>query len=109
MADTTIVFYGIRLEVSDDDLEELESRSHPMQIAARNSGLENYWGNFAAPSERYFLFVGKLIGKLGPEDLAEIQFNEDNFAKTAKVVAEKLRESGLSGTATIYLSYQPDL
>jgi phosphatidylinositol alpha 1,6-mannosyltransferase len=43
MADTTIVFYGIKLEVSDDDLEKLESRSHPMQIAARKAVEHRTW------------------------------------------------------------------
>ena len=109
MADTTVVFYGIKLEVSDDDLDELESRSHPMQIAARNSGLENYWGIFAAPNERYLLFVGKLLGKIGVEDRMEIEIEGDDFAKTAKVIGEKLSESGLFGTATLYVEYQPDV
>ncbi len=108
MADTTIVFYGIRQEVGDDDLDELESRSHPMQIAAKKVGLESYWGNFAAPAERYLLFVGKLLGKLGAEDRMEIQINADDFANIAKAVDTKLGDAGISEIASLHLDYQPD-
>jgi len=108
MADTTIVFYGIKLEVSHDDLDELESRSHPMLVAARKVGLENYWGNFAAPDERYLLFVGKSLGKLGVEDRTEIQIDVNDLAKTAEIVVEKLQDAGIPGTASLHLDYQPD-
>ncbi len=103
-----IVFYGVRLEVNDCDLDDLESRSHPMQIAAKRVGLESYWGNFAAPKERYFLFVGKLLGKLGVEDRMEIQLNADDFANTATVVAAKLGDAGISHKPFLHLDYQPD-
>lgn len=109
MANTTIVFYGIRLEVSDDDLDALESRSHPMQIAAKSAGLESYWGNFAAPNERYLLFIGKLLGKLGVEDRMEVQITADEFANTAKAVSAKLSNAGVSEAASLYLDYQPDV
>ena len=108
MADTTIVFFGIRLEVDDGDLDDLESRSHPMQIAAARVGLESYWGNFAAPNERYFLFVGKLLGKLGIEDRTEIQVNTNDFTNTATDVAAKLSDAGISQPPLLHLAYQPD-
>jgi len=107
MADTTVVLFGIRLEVSDDDLDELESRTHPMQIAAKRAGLESYWGKFSVPAENHLLFVCKLIGKLGVEDRMGIQINADDFARTAKTVSTKLRDAGISETALLHLEYQP--
>jgi len=108
MADTTIVFYGMRIEISVDELDILESRKHPLQIVAKKVGLESYWGNFAAPNEKYLLFVGKLLGKLGFEDLKEIQIHEEKLAKIAKEVSAKLIDAGISHTAFLYLEHQPD-
>jgi hypothetical protein len=79
-----------------------------MQVAADRVGLESHWGNFAAPDERYFLFVGKLFGKLGVEDRMEIQLNADEFANTATDVAAKLGDAGIFHRPLLHLDYQPD-
>lgn len=80
-----------------------------MQIAAKKVGLESYWGNFSAPNEKYLLFVGKLLGKLGVEDRMEIQIDADDLAMTVKSVSSKLNDARISETALLHLSCQSDL
>ncbi|HVS34952.1 MAG TPA: hypothetical protein VMS17_05180 [Gemmataceae bacterium] len=108
MADTTIAFFGIRLEVCDDDLEALELRSHRAVVNAKKAGLEHYWGNFGAPGERYLLFVGKPLGKLGVEDSTEIRVSPEQFVQIATDVAGRLVKAGFSDTPSLFLQFQAD-
>jgi|688.fasta_scaffold310791_2 hypothetical protein len=108
MADTTIAFYGVKFEMGDLDLDLLESRIHPFQIAAKRFGLDSYWGNFEGPNERFLLFVGRLLGKLGFEDRMEIQMTPDELMNVVQTVTAKLRDAGISDAAMLHLDFQPD-
>lgn len=108
MAATTIVFYGIRLNVAEDEIESLEERSHTAVVVARKAGLDHYWGNFDAPGERYYLFLGKLFGKLGEEDSKEALVTSADFSNTAADVDDRLSKAGFSQTPSLYLQFQPD-
>jgi hypothetical protein len=109
MADTTIVFYGIRIQVDDDDLEALEARSHPLLAASKSAGLDTYWGIFDEADEAHLLFVGKLLGKLGVEDCYESHILGDDLIKVTEETSKRLRKAGISGTITLYLQYHPDV
>ncbi|PQO41927.1 hypothetical protein [Blastopirellula marina] len=108
MAATTIVFYGIRLEVPESDVTALESRTHPKILAAREVGLEYYWGNFDSPGEEYVMFIGKLIGKIGFEDHNELQFNVAMISEIAELVSGRLRQVGFVEKPCLHLKFQPD-
>src|SRR5947209_19965588 len=71
-ASACIAFYGLRFDIRPDEIAALESRSDPRMVAARKAGLKHYWGNFGAPGEHYFLFVGYQLGTLGPENSPEV-------------------------------------
>ena len=64
-ADSCVVYYGLRYHVLLEELEALETRTDPRVVAARKVGLRAYFGNFAAPDERFLLFIGAQIGVLG--------------------------------------------
>ena len=71
-ADAFVVFYGIRYEVpvdGDSEIELLEKRKHPLQIAARNAELDTWWGCLTADAD-YHLFVGKSLTNSNPEGMA---------------------------------------
>lgn len=108
MADTTIVFCGVRLNLDENSIDQLESRSHPVLVAAKQAGLEYYWGTFGYPDEKYLLFVGKMIGKFGAEDRTELRVGVSDFAQIADVVAEKLIVAGIFEAALLHVHYQPD-
>lgn len=108
MAATTIVFYGIRFEVTEDDITALESRTHPKILAAKEVGLEYYWGNFDSPDEEYVMFIGKLIGKIGVEDHREFQFKATEITEIEKLVSGRLRQVGIVEKSSLHFKYQPD-
>ena len=109
MADTTIVFLGLKIAVDADDIAALEARSFPLLATARRSGLDHYWGNFAAPDERYWLFIGKLLGRLGIEDDQEISLSPQSLASQSTDVSRKLCNAGLPGTPVLFVGFQRDL
>lgn len=108
MADTTVVFCGIKFEVGDEDLHELERKAHPMQVAARKLGIDCYLGKLAPSSDKYFLFIGKLLGKLGVEDQMGIQISPHEFARIVANVSEKLNEAEIIGTVSLHAEFEAD-
>lgn len=108
MADTTVVFLGLKMEVAIDEIPALESRSFPILVSARRAGLEHYWGNFESPDERYWLFIGKLLGRLGIEDEQEVVISPQSLVSQSTDVAEKLRDAGLPGAPVLYIELQRD-
>jgi hypothetical protein len=108
MADTTIAFVGIRLEINEAEIESLEERSHPALVNAKKAGLQHYWGNFGSPGERYFLFLGRLVGKLGVEDSLEVQIDLEQFAHYVADVRDRLVTAGFSTAPSLFLHLQPD-
>lgn len=109
MAATTIASFGIRFSVGEDEIEALEVRSHPAIMAARKAGLDYYWGNFDPPGECYYLFLGKVFGKIGLEDSRELNFTAVEFSQTAAVVSGQLSDAGFTQTPSFYLQFQPDM
>src|SRR5580704_19165992 len=94
-ADACVAFYGLRFEVSRSDIERLEARSDARMIAARRAGLEHFWGNFAAPAERYCLFVGAQLAILGPENKAEFALPSHHLLALMESTKAKLQTAGL--------------
>jgi hypothetical protein len=108
MADTTIVFLGLKMEVAIDDVPALESRSFPLLVSARQAGLEHYWGNFESPNERYSLFIGKLLGRLGIEDQQELGISPQSLVSQSTDIAQRLRDAGMPGVPVLYVELQRD-
>jgi hypothetical protein len=108
MASTTIAFYGVRFRPSEAEIGALEDRSHAAVLAARKAGLQYYWGNFGMPGESYFLFVGKLLGKLGDEDGSELRFDPERLSEIAAEVSGKLSMAGFPERPALLLQFQPD-
>ena len=107
--DTFIAYFRLRFEISADEVEALELRSDTRVIAARQSGLKYYWGNFGGLQERYLLFVGEQIGILGVENSDEVSMSLSDARLSFDAVKEKLEKVGLSGTPELHLSWQPDI
>ena len=108
MADTSLIFVGIKIDVRDDELELLERRSHPAQRVAMAVGLDHYWGNFSSSSERYCIYVGRLICKIGCEDQTDSQITIASLAELEVVVSQKLQEARIEQPPLLHLAYQPD-
>lgn len=108
-SDTFIAYFGLRFEISSDEVEALELRSDARVAAARKAGLKYYWGNFGGLQERYVLFVGEQIGIFGDENSDEISLSLNDLRLSLDALQEKLKKAELSGTPELHLSWQPDI
>jgi hypothetical protein len=103
-----IAFFGVRVELEEVDIELCEMRMHPLLIAARGGGLDHYWANFGSPGEKYYLFIGKLIGILGVESEMELRISADELNAIATFTSVKLVKSGVQGSPSFFLQWEPD-
>lgn len=105
---TTVVFYGVRLDVTEAEIESLEARAHPAIIKAKATGLQFYWGNFGGPEELYYLFIGAPLGKFGVEDAQELRVSPEQLSQLAADTAKRLTEAGFAEPPALLIQFQPD-
>ena len=108
MASTTVAFFGIRLEVGEDEIESLEERTHPAIKNSRSSGLQYYWGNFGSPGEQYLLLIGRLLGKFGPENEEFLAITIQQIQQCSSDVSQKLINAGFAENPSILIQFHPD-
>lgn len=107
-AASCVVFYGLRFEVSSEEVEALESRSDKRLQNARRIGLKQYWGNFGLPGEKWLLFIGAHLGTFGLESQLEAQFGSDILLKVMNDTNAKLITAGFQEEPKILIQWQPD-
>jgi hypothetical protein len=108
-SDTFIAYFGVRFEISPDEIEGIELRSDPRVLAARKAGLKYYWGNFGGLQEKHALLVGSQIGILGPENSSEVRLSPNEAQASFDETTTKLKDAGFSEAPALYLMWQPDL
>jgi hypothetical protein len=106
--DRAILFFGIRVELSELEVELCEMGMHPLMIEARKVGLQSYYSNVASPDEQYFLFIGKLLGIVGRENEDVIRTTPDYLNGIATLVTTKLAISGIHGEPTLFMQLELD-
>lgn len=94
--------------VDEDEIEELEDRTHRFFADPKPTGLNCYWSNFEKPGEKYLAFLGKTLAILGVENLHEASFTEEDIRSTMESVIAKLAKLGYEETPKIYLQWMPD-
>jgi hypothetical protein len=107
-ASACIVYVGIRYEVSDDEISALELRRDPRQRAAKQVGLNSYWGNFGGSEDRYLLLVGTEIAVLGPEDRSWSSVTIERLQDIVSGTEEALDEAGLEGPRGLHVEWLDD-
>lgn len=108
-SDTFIAYYGLRFEISNDEIEAIEDRSDARVAAARKIGMKYYWGNFGGLEERYLLFVGEEIGIFGDENSVEASFNLEDSRFSANDMKKKFNLAGFFGDPELHLIWQSDI
>ena len=109
-ADAFLVCYGVCWEVdaSDDtEIERLERRQDPRQRVARDHGLESWWGP-TVDEERYFLLVGRLLGRFGWEGKSREMLSATQAAELVADVEKRLREAGMEDEPAWHFQFEPD-
>lgn len=107
-APTCLVFYGVRIKVRDDEIEQLETRSHQLLALARTNKLETYWGNFGRDEQKYFLLIGKRIGIVGTEEQMELQLSVPDLLELSELVNSRLKTASLKDVPQLFSMWQPD-
>jgi hypothetical protein len=107
-APACLMFYGVRYDVGEGEIEALEERSDPRIVSARKNGLKFYWGNFGLQQERWLLFVGANLGTFGLENSIETALKRQELDGLIKETEFKLRQAGFSEEPKLYVQWQPD-
>ena len=108
-APACLIFFGIRYDVDPRDVSALEARSHPPQLLARAHGLDAYWVSLEAVEDAAaYLFLGKKLGLVGPEDAAELQWSGAELCDLFERVTSTLRVAGLTGAPALHCCEIPD-
>jgi len=107
-ADATIVYYGIRLEPDQNELDLMEKKLHPVRAQARKADLDFTCDNFDEPDERYYLFIGKDIGYFGLEGISEKSLDIESLKRISEEVDRKLKDLGYSEKPALWIQYRPD-
>ncbi|WP_156361657.1 hypothetical protein [Sphingomonas sp. Leaf67] len=108
-SETLIAYFGLRFDISLNEVEALEERTDARVTAARNSGIQYYWGNFGGLQEKYLLFVGEEIGIFGQENISDISIPLSDARLSFEVVKKRLENAGIFGVPELHLSWQPDV
>ena len=109
-ADSCVVYYGVRYQVTDEsELEQLSARTHPLIRAAEQAGLQYHWGNFALDGGEYnLLIIGREIGVFGLEELGEREVADSELAQLMQDTRERLKRAGFSLVPALQIQLEPD-
>lgn len=107
-ADSFVVFYGVLRRLADSaEIELCESRQHPWIVAARNAGLQHYWGTFGLDGD-HILLVGRRLGVFGAEGDTELQLCDSELQSISLETKERLERAGIAETPKLLIQYEPD-
>lgn len=103
-----IAYFGLRFDVSVNEVDSLEQRRDARQIVAKGVGLSSYWGNFGGEIERYVLLIGTKIAILGIEDEATATLSNEQLSKVMIETMDRLRSANFADGAGLHLEWLPD-
>ncbi len=84
VAEMCVVIYGVRIELTEAEIESCETRQHPLIVSSRLAGLQHYWSNFGLPGERFLLFVGFQMAIMGLENSLRVEYSDDEILETMR-------------------------
>jgi hypothetical protein len=93
-ADTFAVYYGVRYVIrSQEELDLLERRADPRQIAARKAHLQTRWGR-PTDGQDFFLLIGCEVGMFGLENKMDAVLPSEAMDRLVRNTKAKLKEAG---------------
>lgn len=104
-ADACVVYYGLRYEVAENEIDGLEMRTDWRMVAAREAKLRTYCANFTGLRDGYLLLVGAELAVLGPEDAEAVDIGTEELKSLMESTEAKLRSAGLVGTPKLYFEW----
>lgn len=107
MSQSTVVFYGLRFEISGDEIEACEDRTHAHIVTARRHGLAHFWDEVSGDGQRYVLFVGSRLGWLGPENDLDVGIQRVDLLRVIESTDAKLMAAGFQEFAALHIQWLP--
>lgn len=108
-APSCLAFFGIRFELSREEIELVETRADERVVRARRSRLDHYAGKFVLDGrERWLLFVGKKIANVGPEMGMAADLDRVELERALEDTSRSLVAAGWSGPPRLFIQYEPD-
>lgn len=109
-ADATMAFFGLRFKTSEEENNGLEHRTDPRIVAARDQNLDHWWGHFSVDyyNEQSYLFIGKIIGRIGHEDDYEVVITPSELITTMSESRDRLKKAGFSDEPRLFVQFEPD-
>ena len=110
-ADLLIVYYGIRYEVPEAEIEQIENEKHNLIIAATQAKLNYFSARFdddITKPEVHYLFIGTEMGIFGREYQLQKQINAEALISLMTDTQAKLRNAKINGEPHLWLQFRPD-
>jgi len=107
-ADDCVIYFGLRFEILEEEIEAVEARTDPRMVAARDARLRRYWGNIVTDEDRYFLLIGAEIGVMGLEGSLDAELTRAELKSIMDETTAKLKAAGFEGEPRLYVQYFPD-
>ncbi len=107
-APSCLVFFGVRFEVSDDEMELIETRTDQRLRDARAHRLDHYFGKFIVDDvEKHLLFIGKRLANIGFENAMQLTLAPDELQNVMRETARSLEGGGWTNPQ-LFVQYEPD-
>lgn len=108
-APSCLVFFGVRFELREAELELVETKVDERVMRARRARLDHYLGVFyVGDRPTHLLFVGKKLASVGVELGLSAQFDRAQLSQAIEETVQKLRSVGWATSPQLFVEYQPD-
>ena len=107
-SEACLVFYGVKTQLSESDVDSLERRVHPMMRKAKEHSLDFYWTYDSNKSDCIFAYTGRRIGVIGPENVLSMRLTDAEVRTMIEDVSRRIEGAAISGGCFIHLDFLPD-
>ncbi len=108
-AESVLIYYGVKLPVSEQEVGELENEEHPAQMTARRFGLGCDWGYATVLMNEYYLFIGKELGTMGCEHHWNQEISDAELTRIIAQTKAALKQAGFKGEPKLLMHFRADL
>ncbi len=101
---------GVRHPLTEAEGEAFDKRTDERVKLCRRFKLDYWLGTFAKgdDSERDFLWIGKMIARIGYQDSYEVKVTPANLVDLISDTTMKLRQAGIQEEPALWIQFDPD-
>jgi hypothetical protein len=107
-AEYVIVFFGVKVSITEPESDQLVKATHPHQSTARQFGLDTAFADCSAFESDYQLFIGKQLAVIGCEYDWSQAVGEIALLKAIETTKAALLKAGFNEKPALLLQFQAD-